>query len=56
MLQREGCGGVSTLAFWYFLVQQALRVAFRIEMSYKATGWLTQNSCLCDERFDFVDA
>ena len=22
MLQKKGCGGVSTLAFWYFLVQQ----------------------------------
>ena len=22
MLQKDGCGGVSTLAFWHFLVQQ----------------------------------
>ncbi|CAK9025255.1 unnamed protein product [Durusdinium trenchii] len=29
MLQREGCGGVSTLAFWYFLVQQGSVAIFQ---------------------------
>lgn len=29
MLQKKGCGGVSTLAFWYFLVQQGSVAIFQ---------------------------
>lgn len=29
MLQKDGCGGVSTLAFWYFLVQQGSVAIFQ---------------------------